>query len=138
MRFGPPMWATVVLALAGCTPEPPVAPTPPGVPSAPSSTAPSPVDPPDASAATASGVRPLFVREVRVDCEGEGPQKCLQVRASPTAEWTLLYDGIEGFHYEEGHAYELKVTIEMVIRPPADSASRRYHLVEVVSKTRAP
>ena len=74
-----------------------------------------------------SGVKTLFVREVRADCEGEGPMKCLQVRESETEPWTLFYASIEGFSYEESYKYELRVKAE-------SNAKRRYRLVEVVSK----
>jgi hypothetical protein len=64
---------------------------------------------------------------------GEGPMKCLHVRPNETGEWTLLYQPIEGFKYEEGHAYELRVDRKPTPNPPADGSSVRYLLVEVVS-----
>lgn len=76
----------------------------------------------------------IFVREKRVDCEGEGPRLCLQVRATNSEEWQLFYGRIEGFSYEEGFLYELRVKVEGVQSPPADGSSQRLHLVEVVSK----
>jgi hypothetical protein len=88
----------------------------------------------DADASTGAKVKTLFVRETKVDCSGEGPRKCLQVRESEKDEWTLFYSSIEGFTYEEGTKYELKVSVESVARPPQDSASVKYKLVEIVSK----
>lgn len=79
-------------------------------------------------------VKTLFVHEARVDCEGEGPRKCLQVRESENDEWTLFYSNIEGFDYEEGTRYELLVRVEEVPDPPADGSSLRYVLVEIVSE----
>lgn len=76
----------------------------------------------------------LFVREQLADCEGEGPMKCLQVRESEAAEWTLLYSPIQGFDYEEGHAYELRVGALRDAEPPADAPAMRYRLLEIVSK----
>lgn len=81
-----------------------------------------------------SVTKTLFVRETRADCEGEGPMKCLQVRESESEPWTLLYSRIEGFDYEESYAYELRVEVVPNPRAPADGSSRRYRLVEVVSK----
>jgi hypothetical protein len=139
------MLALAGLLGAGCGHQPTTTgPTPPAAPSA----APAP----SAAAATASVPNPsasavttaepaaatrgdtLFVREKRADCMGEGPMKCLQVRATETAEWTLLYQGIEGFTYEEGNAYELRVARKPNPKAPADGSSLRYQLVEVVSK----
>lgn len=79
-------------------------------------------------------VKTLFVHEERVDCEGEGPRKCLQVRESENDEWTYFYSNIEGFDYEEGTRYELRVRVEEVPDPPADGSSLRYVLVEIVSQ----
>ncbi len=56
-------------------------------------------------------------------------------KEDPQAEYTLFYDQIEGFEYEEGYEYELRVKEETVENPPADASSRKWTLVEVVSKT---
>lgn len=79
-------------------------------------------------------VRTVFVSETRVDCVGEGARRCLQVRESESAPWTLFYDRIQGFAYEEGTRYELRVALESNPNPPADAPSLRYRLVEIVSK----
>lgn len=81
-----------------------------------------------------TGDKTIFVREERVDCEGEGPMLCMQVRDAGSEEWTLFYGKIEGFSYEEGHAYELRVRVADVKTPPADRSSQRVRLVEIVSK----
>lgn len=131
-----------------CGPERPTAPVvaptsaypgeePQGVPDAP------PPEPPEPALLSSSDAgqretQTLFVREVRADCEGEGPRKCLQVRASETDDWTLFYSSIEGFTYEEGTKYELRVAVEPLPNAPADSSSRRYVLVEIVSQEKVP
>lgn len=83
-----------------------------------------------------SPVITLFVHEQRVDCHGEAPQKCLQIREQPTAEWSYFYDTIAGFEYEESYRYELRVAVTTDAHPPADASSVSYRLVEVVSKQR--
>lgn len=85
----------------------------------------------------ADAARTLYVAHFRVDCVGVGPMKCLQVRETPEAEWRMFYDRIEGFDYEEGYDYELRVRTEEVENPPADASSIRWILEEVVSKTAA-
>jgi hypothetical protein len=134
-----------VLALAGCpsthnevpqanveaTVEP-LPPPPPPSPTPSSTIATSSRKPPPA----ASG-KTLFVAEALVDCEGEGPMKCMRVRASEAEDWTLFYDSIEGFDYQEGQRYQLRVEVRDVANPPADGSSLRYRLLEVVSKTKA-
>jgi hypothetical protein len=76
----------------------------------------------------------LFVHERRVDCHGEMPKKCLQVRRDGEDDWTYFYDTIAGFDYEESYRYELRVHVEKDENPPADKSSLSYRLVDVVSK----
>ena len=127
-----------VLFSLGCGPEATTAPTVPVSSSAaPTEPPPPPATPPDASpgpSADKTGTKTLYVRETRVDCEGEGPRKCLQVREGEGTEWTLFYSPIEGFTYEEGTKYELRVSVEKNPQPMADGGSLRYKLVEIVSK----
>jgi heat shock protein HslJ len=68
---------------------------------------------------------------------GVGPQKCLLVKENPDDDWTMYYDQIQGFDYEPGYEYELRIVEEEVENPPADASSIRWTLVEVVSKTRS-
>lgn len=95
--------------------------------------------PPPANASSQNGdvngeVKTLYVHEQLADCEGEGPRKCLQVRESENDEWTLFYSNIQGFDYEEGTRYQLRVRVREVSEPPADGSSLRYELVEIVSQ----
>ena len=79
----------------------------------------------------------VFVGPTLVDCEGAGAQKCLLVKENPDEEFSLFYDQIEGFDYEEGYEYELRIREEKVQDPPADASAIKWTLVEVVSKTLA-
>lgn len=76
----------------------------------------------------------LYINNKLVDCVGVGPQKCMQVRKSPKSEWTLFYGGIDGFRYEPGYRYKLKVNVSKIKNPPMDSSSLKYSLVKVLSK----
>jgi hypothetical protein len=76
------------------------------------------------------------VHEKRNDCQGEAAMKCLQVRESRDAPWRNFFGRIEGFEYEEGNAYELRVEVTPVPSPPADAPNQRYRLVEIVSKSK--
>jgi hypothetical protein len=80
----------------------------------------------------------LEVAEQQVPCVGVAPQQCLQVRERSDAPWTLFYDGIEGFTYEPGFRYLLRVSVRQVPNPPADGSSLAYRLVDVLTKTAAP
>lgn len=77
----------------------------------------------------------LWIRPDLVDCEGEAPQRCMQVAESENGEFEFFYDDIEGFAFNEGTSYVIDVTIERVPDPPADGSSLDYTLVEVVEET---
>lgn len=69
------------------------------------------------------------------DCVGVGPQECMQVKTNPDDDYSLFYDQIEGFEFEEGFEYQLQVLVEPVQNPPQDASALKFTLVEVVSKT---
>ncbi len=70
-----------------------------------------------------------------VECEGAGPQMCMLVKENPEDDWQLFYDQIEGFEYEPGYEYVLRVREETVENPPADASSLRWVLLEMMRKT---
>ena len=87
------------------------------------------------SLVTGPEVETLFVGPELVDCVGVGPRTCMQVRRAPDAEWELFYSSIEGFDFEPGFVWELRVEVHEVSPVPADGSSRRYVLSRIVSKT---
>ncbi|ASK29763.1 hypothetical protein CEY12_06425 [Chryseobacterium sp. T16E-39] len=70
------------------------------------------------------------------DCTGVAPMKCLQVKENASENWTNFYSNIEGFTYEPGYEYVLKVKTEKIANPPADGSSIKYTLISQVSKTK--
>lgn len=76
----------------------------------------------------------LHVAPYTSACIGAGPMDCLRVRSDNEANFQLFYNHIEGFDFEPGYNYTLRVKIEEVASPPADGSSQRYTLLEVVSK----
>jgi heat shock protein HslJ len=79
----------------------------------------------------------VYVGPYQVPCTGVAPQMCMLVREDPDKDWTMFYDQIQGFDYEPGYEYELRVQEEKLENPPADASSVRWVLVEVVSKERS-
>ncbi len=77
----------------------------------------------------------IYVAPYQVDCEGEGPQKCLLVREDPSDEYQLFYFGIKGFEFEPGYSYQLQVKKEKVENPPAGGSSLQWTLVEMTDKS---
>jgi heat shock protein HslJ len=59
----------------------------------------------------------------------------LQIREDPADDYELFYDQIEGFNFEPGFEYELRVLREPVADPPADGSAFRYSLVEEVNRS---
>ena len=90
--------------------------------------------PPVEAAAPAGIEKTLFIAPERKPCTGVAPMECLQVRESPDLAWQYFYSEIEGFTFEPGFDYELRVREEKVANPPADGSSLRWTLVRVVSK----
>jgi len=89
------------------------------------------------SSATAPEIHTLFVAPELVDCVGLGPRTCLQVREDPAQPWENFFSPIEGFTFEPGFSYELRVERHVVSPVPADGSSYRYVLLEIVSNTPA-
>ena len=81
----------------------------------------------------------LWINSFTVQCEGVAPMNCLQVQESDSPEpgkWRNFYSSIEGFTFEAGYQYKLRIRKEMLEDVPADASSIRYVLVEVLEKTR--
>lgn len=87
--------------------------------------------------ARASDEKTFIVGPQTADCTGVAPMKCLQVKEKASDSWTNFYSNIEGFTYEPGYEYVLKVKTENIANPPADGSSIKYTLVKQVSKTKA-
>lgn len=87
------------------------------------------------TAAANGDVLTMYVGAETVDCVGVAPQQCLLIKFNPNDNWEFEYDGINGFEYEAGFEYELRVRRVDVADPPADGSLFYYELVEMVSKT---
>ncbi len=68
------------------------------------------------------------------DDEGKYPIACLRVMDEDfPGEWrNLSMSAIEGFNYEPGHMYTLKVRRTILANPPADASSYTYRLLAVL------
>ena len=79
----------------------------------------------------------LYVAPFTRECTGMVVMQCMLVKQRPQDDWQNFYDAIEGFAYEPGYAYRLRVLKRPVPNPPADGSSVSWHLLEVLEKTRA-
>lgn len=87
------------------------------------------------SSPVASVVLEVTVGPERVECVGVAPMQCLVV------DGEYFYDSIEGFEYEEGYIYRIRMerydAWPDLEEPPQDASAYGYRLVEVVSQTPA-
>lgn len=61
----------------------------------------------------------------------------MKIRERQTESWNVVhFKAIEGFSYEKGYAYTLKVEKTHLGNPPADDSDTRYKLIEILSKER--
>lgn len=74
----------------------------------------------------------LYVDSKLADCVGVSPQKCMLIKDDPNSDWQMFYDKIEGFDYQEGTKYKIKVKITDVENPPADASSLKYTLIKIL------
>lgn len=84
------------------------------------------------------GEQVIWIGPNVVDCMGEGPVKCMQIRWTEDGEWETFYDHVQGFQYEVGWTYRLRVNIAERENPPADASSLRYELIEVETRIKDP
>lgn len=76
----------------------------------------------------------MIVASQTRQCHGVGVQQCMLVKSIVSQPWEFFYGNIEGFDYEPGYEYVLKVKKEKVENPPQDASSIKYTLVKMVSK----
>lgn len=86
------------------------------------------------SSSTKGTEKIVYVNHKTVPCTGVMRMDCLQAKESETAEWRLFYGSIEGFKFEPGNRYKLKIREERIANPPADSSDRKWILVEILQK----
>lgn len=82
-------------------------------------------------------IKTLYISSEQKDCSaGVRKMKCMLVKENKTGDYEYFYNNIEGFSYQPGYEYELKVRVEKINNPPADASSLKYILVEEVLKTK--
>ena len=85
----------------------------------------------------------MWVNSQIVDCVGIGPMRCMQVQESDSiveGQWKNIFTNIEGFEFEKGFVYHLRVKVEKLDprKIPAGTSSIKYTLIKQISKEKAP
>jgi len=89
---------------------------------------------PDGGSSSEEGIETFNIESELKDCVGVGPMKCMVVNGN------YFYDKIQGFEFESGYTYELKVKKGLAFgtddptKIPADANMYSYELIELVSK----
>jgi len=80
----------------------------------------------------------LWINSAKLPCSGVGPMSCLQIQEGDEIQegkWKNFYSNIEGFDYQPGNIYQIKVSMVKLPDPiPADASSLGYKLVEIISQ----
>jgi len=113
------VWQPVATAARVATPETTVTPVAPAAP-----------------AVAPATQRFIYVAPERRPCTGVAPMQCLQVRERANQPWQHHYGEIEGFQFEPGTAYRLRISEIKVANPPADAPDRRWVLETIVEQIR--
>ncbi|WP_324767443.1 DUF4377 domain-containing protein [Pokkaliibacter plantistimulans] len=70
-------------------------------------------------------------------CQGVAAGLCMEVKYDAKEDWSLFYGSIDGFIYQAGYYYTLKVHRGLRENPAADQSRYVWKLLEVVNKTPA-
>ena len=81
----------------------------------------------------------IFINSFKKSCVGVGPMSCLLVQKNDALDhnaWENFYNEIDGFDFEPGYIYKLKIRTEALDAKnvPADASSIKYSLVEILDK----
>jgi heat shock protein HslJ len=76
----------------------------------------------------------IYVASQKAPCVGMMPTTCLQIRERKEDPWQLWHGNIQGFNFEPGIAYRLRILEEQVANPPADGSSIKWTLDMVVEQ----
>lgn len=77
----------------------------------------------------------VYIASQKVPCSaGVMRTTCLQVRERKEDPWQLWYGTIQGFNFESGIAYRLRILEEQIANPPADASTIKWTLDMVVEQ----
>lgn len=82
-------------------------------------------------------IETLIIGPYTQTCQGFIEQQCYLVFNEESQKWEFFYESIQGFNFEPGYIYTLKVRLEDRGTEIQDVGRYAYHLVEVISKEAA-
>ena len=82
-------------------------------------------------------IETLIIGPYTETCQGFIEQQCYLEFNEESQRWEFFYESIQGFDFEPGYIYTLKVRLEDRGTEIQDVGRYAYHLVEVLSKEEA-
>ena len=79
----------------------------------------------------------LIIGPYKTDCVGAFEQECYLEFNEKSQQWEFFYDGIQGFDFEPGFIWTLKVSLHEYSGDIQDVGLYEYRLIEVLSKQEA-
>lgn len=73
-------------------------------------------------------------KAIGIDPSGLSKREYFLIKQKASAKWEYLSQNIQGFEYERGYEYTLKVKVQTIKKPKEDQYSESYILLEVLSK----
>ena len=80
----------------------------------------------------------LIIGPYTETCQGFVEQQCYLEFNEERQAWEFFYESIQGFDFESGYIWTLKVRLEDRGTEIQDVGRYAYHLVEILSKVEAP
>ena len=79
----------------------------------------------------------IYVSADLAACDENSDLKCLKVKEEKEDEWTLIENKIEGFEFQEGIEYTIKVQVDKNKEQQSIPASAKYKLIKIMSEKRS-
>ena len=83
-------------------------------------------------------IETLVIGPYTETCQGFIEQQCYLEFNEESQAWEFFYESIQGFDFEPGYIWTLKVRLEDRGTEIQDVGRYAYHLVEILSKVEAP
>ncbi|MBJ7879456.1 META domain-containing protein [Gelidibacter salicanalis] len=77
----------------------------------------------------------IYINNTLIACADGASEKCFQIKITEDGAWQAYPGTIEGFEYEEGLFYKLKVSENATDNTSAEAELPSYSLVEVLEKS---
>jgi hypothetical protein len=73
----------------------------------------------------------LMIAAEKVNCTDDDAKKCFQIKKTTDPHWTNQIDHIEGFEFEKGYEYHLRLIVRM---PETPDGKITYKLVSIINQ----